>query len=63
MGLCECCCRKYSFSFVGGPEAVGMASGATIHTANGLKVRVKARQQGKAPAGASLEKEPAGALA
>lgn len=36
--------RKYTFSFVNGPEAVGMASGATIHTANGLKVRVQSRQ-------------------
>ena len=40
-----------------------MASGATIHTANGLKVRVKARVQGREAAGASLENEPVGAIA
>lgn len=44
-----------------GPEAVGMASGATIHTANGLRVRVKARS--KAAAKSRTDKEPAGALA
>ena len=37
-------CRKFKFSFIDGPERVGMASGATIHTANGLKVRVERRQ-------------------
>ena len=39
-----CACRKFTFTFVGGPEDVGMATGATIHTANGLKVKVAKRQ-------------------
>ncbi|KAL0042649.1 hypothetical protein WJX79_006457 [Trebouxia sp. C0005] len=37
--------RRYSFSFATGPESVGMATGATIHTAHGLKVKVAQRQQ------------------
>ena len=40
----RCVCRKFTFEFVGGPEDVGMATGATIHTANGLNVRVAKRQ-------------------
>ncbi|KAK9834172.1 hypothetical protein WJX81_005149 [Elliptochloris bilobata] len=40
--------RRYTFRLEGGPERVGMATGATIHTANGLRVRVAARA---APAG------------
>ena len=36
-------CRRFSFSFEMGPEAVGMASGATIHTANGLATRITQR--------------------
>lgn len=51
--------RKYEFSFVGGPEAVGMASGATIHTANGLRVKVQARKSWSSAAGS--QKEPVGA--
>ena len=38
------CCRKFEFQFVGSAADVGMASGATIHTANGLKVRVARRK-------------------
>ena len=38
-------CRRYRFSFATGPESVGMATGATIHTAHGLKVKVAQRQQ------------------
>ena len=37
-------CRRYEFNFAKGPDAVGMASGATIHTANGLRMRVTRRQ-------------------
>lgn len=35
--------RRFRFKLEGGPEAVGMATGATIHTANGLKCRVVPR--------------------
>ena len=35
--------RRFTFEFVEGPEAVGMATGATIHTANGLKVKIRRR--------------------
>ena len=38
-------CRRYTFRFAKGPESVGMATGATIHTANGLKVTVAQRQR------------------
>ena len=37
-------CRRFSFSFATGPESVGMATGATIHTAHGHKVKVAHRQ-------------------
>jgi cytochrome P450 family 97 subfamily B polypeptide 3 len=36
--------RRFAFRLEGGPEAVGMATGATIHTANGLKCRVSRRE-------------------
>ncbi|CAL5218758.1 g475 [Coccomyxa viridis] len=36
--------RRYTFRFAKGPGDVGMATGATIHTANGLKVKVSRRQ-------------------
>ncbi|EFJ43549.1 hypothetical protein VOLCADRAFT_65884 [Volvox carteri f. nagariensis] len=35
--------RRFSFALEGPPEKVGMATGATIHTANGLMVRVSRR--------------------
>lgn len=35
--------RRFTFRLEGGPERVGMATGATIHTANGLHVRVTRR--------------------
>ena len=36
--------RRFDFRFAGSAKDVGMATGATIHTANGLKVRVSRRQ-------------------
>ena len=33
--------NKYDFEFVGKPEDVGMRTGATIHTMNGLNMHVK----------------------
>jgi cytochrome P450 family 97 subfamily B polypeptide 3 len=36
--------RRFIFRLPEGPEAVGMATGATIHTANGLKCTVARRQ-------------------
>ncbi len=38
--------RRFTFRLAGTPESVGMATGATIHTANGLQMRVTARTQG-----------------
>lgn len=35
--------QRYDFEFAIPPETVGMTTGATIHTANGLKMRVKPR--------------------
>lgn len=46
---------------MGGPEAVGMATGATIHTANGLRVKVQARKPVESATG--FEKEVVGASA
>ena len=37
--------RDFDFRFEEGPGAVGMATGATIHTANGLRVRVSRREK------------------
>ena len=37
-------CRRFRFRLAGSPKDVGMATGATIHTANGLKVTVERRQ-------------------
>lgn len=37
-------CRRFKFEFSEGPESVGMATGATIHTANGLKVKIQKRE-------------------
>ena len=35
--------RRFKFSLAGTPQDVGMATGATIHTANGLKCRIERR--------------------
>jgi len=35
--------QKYDLNLVGEPEDVGMATGATIHTANGLRMKLVAR--------------------
>lgn len=45
--------RRYDFELPAGPGAVGMATGATIHTANGLKMRVT-RRSGAPPANAAV---------
>ncbi len=44
----KCMYRRYSFRFESGPESVGMATGATIHTANGLKARLIRRNKQEA---------------
>ncbi len=36
--------RRFRFRLAGSAKDVGMATGATIHTANGLKVTVQRRQ-------------------
>ena len=41
--------QRYDFAFEGAPQDVGMVTGATIHTANGLRMRVSKRP-GWAPA-------------
>jgi hypothetical protein len=33
--------RRYDFEFEGSPDDVGMKTGATIHTMNGLNMRVR----------------------
>jgi len=43
--------RRYDFELPDGPGAVGMATGATIHTANGLRMRLR-RREGAPGAGA-----------
>ncbi|KAK9800181.1 hypothetical protein WJX73_004196 [Symbiochloris irregularis] len=53
--------RRYEFRFVEGPERVGMASGATIHTANGLRMKVTRRQQGVQSSQRSRELSTVGA--
>ena len=42
-------CRRYDFDFAKSAEDVGMASGATIHTANGLWMKVKQRTDQASP--------------
>lgn len=42
--------RRFTFRLNGAPEDVGMATGATIHTANGLVMRVTERTGGTLPA-------------
>lgn len=37
--------REFDFEFEGAPEDVGMVTGATIHTANQLRMRVKRRKK------------------
>ena len=51
--------RRYDFSFAQSAESVGMATGATIHTANGLWMEVRRRQG--APAAAASSAQLAGA--
>ena len=36
---------EFDFEFEGAPEDVGMVTGATIHTANQLRMRVKRRKK------------------
>ena len=59
--------RRFTFRLDGSPERVGMATGATIHTANGLRVRVTARaapaQRPAAPAAGQAAEAPALAAA
>ena len=59
--------RRFTFRLEGGPERVGMATGATIHTANGLRVRVTARaapaQRPAVPAAGQAAEAPALAAA
>ena len=52
-------CRSFTFSFAGRAEDVGMATGATIHTANGLKVKVARRTPPVAAAPAEQPQQPA----
>lgn len=47
--------RRFTFSFATSAASVGMATGATIHTANGLKVKVGKRQ----PSESATEKSKA----
>lgn len=49
--------RRFTFELATTPEQVGMATGATIHTANGLKCSVQPRKMGVEAVAAS----PAGA--
>ena len=51
--------RRFEFELVGGLEGVGMATGATIHTANGLRMRVT-RREGVGAAGAGAAAAGAG---
>lgn len=37
--------RSYDFELAAPPESIGMKTGATIHTANGLPVSLRAREQ------------------
>ena len=62
-GLLGASCRRFSFEFVAGPESVGMATGATIHTANGLKVKVRRRVVDASASQQQQELEPSPVLA
>jgi cytochrome P450 len=46
--------RRFKFRLAGTPEQVGMATGATIHTANGLKCVIE-RRGVAAPAAAAAQ--------
>ncbi|GLC58319.1 hypothetical protein PLESTB_001346100 [Pleodorina starrii] len=53
--------RRFEFRIEGPPEKVGMATGATIHTANGLHMRVSRRRVppgGDQAAAAGQQREP-----
>jgi hypothetical protein len=53
--------RRFSFELAVPAERVGMATGATIHTANGMQMRVRRRQVTAAAAGSSEGQQPVGA--
>jgi len=53
--------RRFTLRFVGSPEEVGMATGATIHTANGLNVVVTRRKISTNATGA-IDESPAPAV-
>lgn len=53
--------RRFRFRLAGRREDVGMATGATIHTANGLKVVVERREA--PPAGPTAEQKAAASVA
>ena len=57
-------CRRFNFEFVKGPQAVGMATGATIHTAHGLHVKLSRRETSGVSAGSPQDsQQPVGAAA
>jgi cytochrome P450 len=39
--------RRFEFELATPPESVGMYTGATIHTRNGLMMRVRERNSGR----------------
>jgi hypothetical protein len=41
--------NSYDFEFEGSPDDVGMQTGATIHTMNGLNMRVRKLSKDEAP--------------
>ncbi len=43
--------QRFTFRLAATPEQIGMATGATIHTANGMMVKVTRRSGGAAAAG------------
>ena len=50
--------RTFDFQLAATPEEIGMATGATIHTANGMKCFVQLRQT---PSAKAAEKQAAAA--
>ncbi|GFR39889.1 hypothetical protein Agub_g393 [Astrephomene gubernaculifera] len=53
--------RRFNFRLAGSAEEVGMATGATIHTANGLMMRVTRRTPPPSPAAAGAQQQQQGA--
>ena len=47
--------RRFDFDFVGSPEDVGMKTGATIHTRNGLMMRPRKRVAPASPPVVAVE--------